>query len=302
MAERITLEKLEKGLTFFNKMYDAVRIVDPVQKKVLESRGCSIEDTNEICYTYWLNGRICDNCISVRAYHENKSYMKLEQNANLIMAVTALPVETAERPIVLELLKNATDSMMIGLGDYNDGRMMRNLVSEMNDMAMKDSLTSLFNRRYISDRLPAEIVKASIEEWPISVILMDIDNLKYVNDHYGHLVGDQVLVEVGKVISNSIRGHNDWSARYGGDEFLICLNNTDSNEAHDIAERVRGNIENIMIPMKNGKVYLTASLGVHTMKDMKITAEEMIGLADRNMYEAKESGRNRTISGQDMQN
>jgi two-component system cell cycle response regulator len=99
MSNKITLSGLEKNLAFFRKMYDAVRIVDPVNKRVLECRGYSINQTNEICYDYWKSGKICDNCISVRAYHGKKSYIKLEQNPDTIMMVTALPVETAEPPV-----------------------------------------------------------------------------------------------------------------------------------------------------------------------------------------------------------
>lgn len=292
MSRQITLDKLEKELVFFHKMYDAVRIVDPIHKKVLESKGRLIQEMNKVCYDYWGNEKICKNCISVRSWNENKSYFKLEHKNDVIMAVTALPVETADRPIVLELFKNVTDSMMIGSGDYNDGNMMYNIISEMNDLVMKDTLTSLYNRRFINDRLPVDIIKASIESLPISIILLDLDNLKYINDTYGHLEGDRALLELGNILNNIIGENLGWSSRYGGDEFLICLNNINQTEVHDIAEEVRKKVETTMFEEENVSIHLSISLGVHTIKEEKLTAEELIRKADFNLYEAKKRGRN----------
>lgn len=302
MSEHITLDKLAKYLDFFQKMYDAVRIVDPVGKQVLEYRGCKIEETGKVCYDYWKSEKICDNCISVRAYHKNDSFMKLEQSPELIMMVTAFPVESLEKPVVLELLKNATESMMIGCGKYNEGHIMHNVISALNDIVIKDPLTSLYNRRFINERLPVDIVKATLEGWPLSIILMDIDNLKEINDTHGHIVGDQVLQETGNVLRSCIRAHNDWSARYGGDEFLICLNNANDDMAQDIAERIRSNIEKILIPVQHGSIHFTASLGIHTMKNAQLTAEEIIHFADQKMYVAKRQGRNRVVGSDETEN
>lgn len=300
MTNKITLDQLEKYLTFFRKMYDYVRIVDPVKKRVLEQRGNGIKETDEVCYNYWKNEKICDNCISIRACHENKSFIKLEQNPDSIIVVTALPVETAEKPTVLELLKNATDSMMIGSGDYNKGHMMHNVISEMNDMVVKDQLTALYNRHFINDRLPVDIVQATIYDQPLSIIFMDVDNLKNINDAYGHSVGDLALKEVGKNIKNCIRIDNDWVARYGGDEFIVCLKNTTSDKAYHIAERILNSINGILIQIQSESIHLTASIGIHTMQDVKLTTEEIINYADIRMYEAKKLGKNRISRSVDM--
>ncbi len=291
MPEQISLGKLEQNLAFFNKMYDSVRIVDPVEKRVLEYRDQSIGKTSEICYDYWKNGNICDNCISVRAYHDNISYMKLEQNPDVIMLVTAFPVDAAEAPVILELLKNATDSMMIGTGDYNSGQAIRNVVSDINNMVVKDHLTDVYNRRFVDDRLPVDVIRATITQQPLSVIFIDIDNMKHINDKYGHAAGDLALKHTAAAMLNCVRAGTDWVARYGGDEFVIFLNNIGDDEARHIAERLQSGIEAIEIPMQNGSVTITASLGVQTMLE-PVTAEEMIRMADEKMYEAKRSAKN----------
>ena len=291
MPEQMTLSRLEQDLAFMNKMYDAVRLVDPVHKKVLEYRDRSVGKTGEICYDYWKSGNICDNCISVRAHYENKSYMKLEQNPDVIMLVTAIPIEAIGNAVILELLKNATDSMMIGTGNYNDGQAMRNVVCDVNNMVVRDHLTSLYNRRFVDDRLPVDIIKAVMAKQPLSVIFMDIDSMKTINDTYGHATGDLVLKQVATAVQNGIRVDLDWAARYGGDEFVVCLNNIGDNEASHIGERIRNNIASIEMPIQNEIVKITASLGIQTMFQSALTAEEMIRMADEKMYEEKRNGR-----------
>ena len=297
MPEQITLSRLEQDLVFFNKMYDAVRLIDPVKKKVLEYRNHSIGETSEICYDYWENGIICDNCISVRAHHENKSYMKLEQNPDTIMLVTAIPIEAMGEAIILELFKNATDSMMIGTGDYNDGQTMRNVVYDINNMVIKDHLTSIYNRRFVDDRLPVDIIKAVMAEQPLSVIFMDIDNMKTINDTYGHVMGDLVLKQVATAVQDCIRTNMDWAARYGGDEFIICLNDIGGDEASHIAERIHNNISSIEIPIQNRIIKITVSLGIQTMFGSPLTAEEIICMSDEKMYKEKrrKNSKNETI-------
>ncbi|MDR7869270.1 MAG: GGDEF domain-containing protein [Tissierellaceae bacterium] len=286
MLDIITLETIEEHLAFFHKMYDVVRIVDPLHKRVLDQSGSSVTQTDKICFNYWEDGRICDNCISIRTYKENKTFMKLEHNDSTTMLVTAVPIDNTKTPTVIELLKNATDTMFVGEGNYNEGRTIREVVDGLNQKVVKDSLTSLYNRRFIYERLPADIIKATVEDSALTLIFMDIDDLKDINDVYGHNVGDYVLKEVGRAILGCIRNKSDWSARYGGDEFLICLNNANYEKAQIVSDRIQESIGEIVIP-EDKSIKLKVSIGIHTMKDMKLTAEELINEADKKMYEAK---------------
>lgn len=293
MQDEITLDKLEESLEFFNKMYDLVRIVDPINKKVLEWKGILIEETEEVCYGYWENSRICDNCVSVRAHNSNKSFMKLEQTLSSTMLVTAIPIENTNPPVVLELLKDATNSMLVGSGDYNEGHMINTVVSQLNDMVARDSLTGLYNRRYIDDRLPVDVVKSTINDSPLSLIFMDLDNLKLINDQFGHTTGDLIIKEIGTVIKDHIRNDSDWAARYGGDEFIICLNNTANDVAHKVVERIQSSIEKISVVIEdNISICISASMGIHTMYRTKLTADELINLADEKMYQSKNMCKN----------
>ena len=285
--DNISLDDIKDKLEFFNKMYDAVRLVDPEHKKVLDFKDSSLLGTQEVCYDYWGNGKICDNCISVRAFQENQSFVKLERSKEAILLVTAVPIESTDVPVVLELLKNATDTMMIGSGDYNDGEMFRRFVRDMNDRIVRDSLTSLYNRRFVDERLPVDMIEATLHQLPLSLCFMDLDNFKSINDVYGHEEGDLAIKAVGDVIAEHIRLDHDWAARYGGDEFLLCLKNADERDAVRIAERMQNEIEKISIGPPLEDVCLTVSFGIATMRDMPVTAKELLRCADRNMYKAK---------------
>ena len=280
--EYITLEEIKD-----NKMYDIVRLVDPIHKKVLDYRGNSLEDTEEICHCYWESGKICDNCISTRAYKKNRSFVKLEQSKSTILLVTAVPILNTKNPVILELMKNVTDSILIGSGEYNEGETFHCFAEELNDMIVKDSLTSLYNRRFVDERLPVDIIDASLNHLPLSVCFIDLDYFKELNDLYGHEAGDWAIKAASDVILKHTRSEFDWAARYGGDEFLLCFYNANEKQAYGIIKRIQQDIEKIPLNVKIDNFKLSLSFGIETMEGNSITAEELIRLADHKMYEAK---------------
>lgn len=124
-------------------------------------------------------------------------------------------------------------------------------------------------------------------------MFIDIDDFKFINDKYGHDVGDIALQEAANILRNVVRAEIDWAARYGGDEFLICLNHADENNARIIAERVCANIEKVTVPVTEGNIHFTVSIGVHTMRHKELSAAEIIKTADQNMYKSKSMGKNK---------
>lgn len=291
MIQCLTLAQLKGHLDFFKTMYDAVRLVDPVQKSVLDYRENERFATDEACFNYWKDAKICDNCISIRAYTDSRCYMKLEQAPGAIMMVTALPVENIQSPIVLELLKNATDTMLFGEGVYPEGRLYKDVVVEFNDLIIKDELTGLYNRRYVDERLPVDIVKSSYSNLPLSLAFLDIDNLKDINDVYGHTAGDKTIASMAAAMNSCVRAGADWVARYGGDEFIVCLNNTSYEDAEKILARIRAKILEIE-QFRNEGILGTVSYGIYTMHHEELTAQALISLADERMYRAKTQSKN----------
>ena len=288
MAEKITLNKLQSNLELFHKMYDVVRLIDPIHKRVIEYRSNGTEQTREICYSYWRKEQICENCVSMRAYREQKSFIKLEHSPKAVILVTALPIDSAQEPVVLELFKNATDTMMLGTGEYNKGEVLFNAVQDMSNMIIRDELTSLYNRRFIDERLPVDIVTAVTQQMPLSLIFIDIDNMKITNDALGHPSGDKLLKFASKIMQRNVRDKTDWVARYGGDEFVVCLNNAKNDAALRVSKQIENDFNKIAFYEDDIEINVKASLGVVTMPMSGLTAEELIDLADKKMYVSKE--------------
>lgn len=285
--DNISLDEIKDKLDFFYKMYDIVRLVDPLRKRVLDYRQSSLVGTPDVCFHYWENNRICDNCISIRSYHENKSFVKMEKSGDNVLLVTAVPIDNADSPAVLELLKNATDTMFVGNGDYNEGEIFSRFIKELNDAAVRDPLTTLYNRRYVNERLPVDIIDALLKHKSLSVCFIDLDNFKSINDLYGHETGDLTIKEAGEVISRNITHENVWVARYGGDEFLLCMSDTDEDQARAMVKYIQKEIEKMPVNQAEEGVSLSISFGIETMKDVPVTAEELIRRADEKMYKAK---------------
>jgi diguanylate cyclase (GGDEF)-like protein len=165
-------------------------------------------------------------------------------------------------------------------------------VNNLSGKVYKDELTDLFNRRYFDERIPSQLERASRSGAPASLILLDIDHFKLVNDTYGHAAGDIVLKNLGEVLKNSLRGY-DVPVRFGGEEFTIYMPDIDGSRAKISAERIRRSIEKINSVYKGQEIRITCSFGIASVISGTATLEELLELADKAMYEAKTTGRNR---------
>jgi diguanylate cyclase (GGDEF)-like protein len=151
--------------------------------------------------------------------------------------------------------------------------------------------------RYLNGFLYREIKRSRRYRLPVSVIFLDMDGFKTVNDRFGHLAGSQTLVEVGQLLRETVR-EIDMVARYGGDEFVVVLPQTDPAGAMVIAERIREQIEGTSFLGGIGlELHLTASLGVASFPDQGQSRDELIHKADAAMYRVKESGKNGVMTG-----
>lgn len=162
------------------------------------------------------------------------------------------------------------------------------------ELSIVDELTGLFNKRHFNETLHQESDRASRYNHPLTMFIMDIDNFKHFNDTYGHAEGDRVLAAMGKIITASIRT-TDRGNRYGGEEFTVILPNTTAQEAIAVAERVRLSFAaHDFFPRDGEKVNKTVSLGI-TQLLPNDTPNSFLKRADKNLYQAKESGKNRYV-------
>jgi diguanylate cyclase (GGDEF)-like protein len=164
------------------------------------------------------------------------------------------------------------------------------------ESAVRDPLTHLYNRRYLDERISGEFAFAMRHGTPLSVIMVDVDHFKKVNDTHGHLAGDEVLKSVATTVQKSIR-LEDIAARYGGEEVVVVARGADVNNALALGERIRRMIQKLVIPWENEGLQVTVSVGIATRTPDKpyATVEALIAAADSGLYVAKESGRNKVI-------
>jgi two-component system cell cycle response regulator len=286
--------EIVSNLQLFDKMYDVVRLVDPLGKQILLYNDGNVSEYSEKCFIYWGKNKICDNCISMRAYNENKSFVKVEYSGNRILTVLAIPVESNKGRVVVELMKDTTDSLIVEHGNDYASSMYQEKIDSINSLAFMDALTEVYNRRYINEKLPVDMLNAALSKHGLSIIMADIDFFKIVNDTYGHLAGDKVLKVFSATLKQCLKREIDWIARFGGEEFLICLPGARVDKAANIAEEMRNAIENTAINYEGIDIRITVSLGVSTINAGEtVNLEELIEKADKKLYLAKSNGRNR---------
>jgi len=186
------------------------------------------------------------------------------------------------------------------------------LFEETQRLAIRDSLTSLYNRRYFMELASQQFAHATRYQHPLSIIMLDIDHFKRVNDTFGHSVGDLVLQTVAKLCQTNLRS-SDLIGRYGGEEFVITLPETPIQKPIDtanpdksipqieepgisVAERLRKSVEREIFKVENSEISVTISIGIAEMDDLCSTVEKLIDHADLALLEAKKRGRNQIIT------
>jgi eukaryotic-like serine/threonine-protein kinase len=170
------------------------------------------------------------------------------------------------------------------------------LFEEIQNIALTDALTGLYNRRGLFEIGHIEFTRTRRLERPFSVIMLDIDRFKLINDRYGHPVGDQVLQSLASELMSTVRG-SEIVGRYGGEEFAIFLSGSDGVTAMKLAERIRVTIEKTSFYAEEEQIRLTISLGVAECNENSPNLETLIARADQALYVAKHKGRNQVMMG-----
>jgi diguanylate cyclase (GGDEF)-like protein len=165
--------------------------------------------------------------------------------------------------------------------------------SSVKNMAIYDTLTTLYNRRYFEERLGVEAQKTFYTGTPLSLVMVDIDHFKQVNDTFGHGEGDKVLCQIASMLKTSVR-KKDIVARYGGEEFILILPEAGLEVSYMIAERIRRLVEGSPFDMAKTQRTITISMGISNFPNHRAKSkEELVRMADQALYDAKRGGRNR---------
>jgi len=164
------------------------------------------------------------------------------------------------------------------------------------EASVRDGLTGVFNRRYLEERIEAEVAYAVRHGTDLSLLMLDIDHFKHINDTHGHLAGDEVLRRLAGLVAGQIR-REDVLARYGGEEFVLLLRNISVASATMVAERIRASVEALETSFEGTTIRATLSIGVASLGSCQrpVTPKALLDAADQALYQAKEAGRNRVV-------
>ncbi len=208
-------------------------------------------------------------------------------------ARNALATEVAERNAVLARLGDDEQQLRTAISRLEEQiEQTRQLQSKLQELAVRDGLTGLYNRRYLDETLERELARARRDRAPLSLIMLDLDHFKQLNDTHGHQAGDEMLKALASLLTTNVRAE-DVVCRYGGEEFVVLLPAMPVEAARDRAEQWREAFE--VIKVRCGEITLqgTISLGVAAFPRHGDTAEELTRHCDRALYRAKREGRNR---------
>ncbi len=279
---------------FFNSMADPAIICDS-KGTILDINSALIEDLgfNESDIV----GLDLSNIIGESGVIQFAATVKELLQGNINRATIECTVTTTDaRPITLSV----SLSVVRGAdGNYKGILVNGRNITDLMDKATKGPLTGAYNRSFFNDAIANEISR-STHNGPVSMLMIDIDHFKTVNDSYGHPEGDMVLKNVAETIAAQLWRDADYLVRYGEEDFAVILPNTDSAGAQTIAERIRNAIENARIEGSKAIHSITVSAGVATYThtdnsrvDIEKETRDIVEHADLALYESKESGRNR---------
>ena len=227
--------------------------------------------------------------------------LRCMDGTGITVVATPMPMIFQEQPSILAALYDITERKRSEIELQKAHQLLRihvrkieDLQDRMKEMATRDVLTGLFNRRYLDETLERELARASRAGFPIGVVMIDIDHFKQVNDVHGHKVGDLTLQALGNLLLSQIRAE-DIACRYGGDEFLLILPQASKEITAERAEQLRTGIEALRVAGGEKTLQATISLGVAVYPADGVTTDAVIHAADKAMYRAKIMGGNRVV-------
>lgn len=264
--------------------FDYYRLVDPITKKVFDYKNEKLNIIeNYFCYNIWDRKTPCDNCVSRSALEDNSYLTKFEFLDNSIVQVQSIPVVVNETKLVLELAKFYKDSSLLFCGKTAK---FENIISQLNSFFSKDPFTELNNHKTILYKL--DYLLRNKANTPVTIIQMDIDCMKQINDYFGHLTGDKTILAISKILLDLDKtDENIVSGRIGGDEFLTILNGYTKDQTEILFKSYGKQLQNIL-PMEElyPELVCSVSWGIKQLGE-NTTIETARNDIDDLMYKVK---------------
>ena len=267
-------------------LHQFYRIVDLNTHEVYDYQNHELIPLHKKCFSIWDQEDPCTNCTSCRAILNGKRIVKLGYQENVIYLIDSLPIDIDGKRYALELIQDVSDSFMLNTDITKDTNDICSVVSAFNELIMKDTFTLLYNKQYLNESLPVFIQKAQEHNQSLSLAILDIDLFKNVNDSFGHLFGDKVILAFADELKR-LMNHDTFCARVGGDEFMIIFEKRNEAESENICQKLMQNVSKITFE-EHPDYHLILSYGVSTLEEND-QMDSFINRADERMYQMKKN-------------
>jgi len=280
-------ENVKEKLSLIENMYDIIRIIDPINKNIIDIKNGEIKDLKGKCYENFNNGTICSNCILIRANIENDIFIKIEHVYNKVMLIIAMPVMIKKEKYVVEIIKDIS-AKNNKISSINYGKNVNIMIDNMNAKMIKDDLMGVYNRIYIEERLPVDLNNSVLNKYLLSVIMIDIDDFKNVNEEHGEDIVKKILKDFYKLIGDLFAQNSYWIERYSNDKFIIVLNNVDKEKAYKISEQIRNLLEDISFKYSEKIIKLKSNFSIYSAEDEISDIKNILEALEKNIFEEKQ--------------
>lgn len=268
-------DKVKEKLLILDNMYDVIRIIDPINKNVINISNQPDMVGSGKCYELLNREEMCKNCISVRVEVENDTFIKLEYVSNGVILIIATSISISGQRYIAEIIKNISAQKSKILHDeFHD--QVKNVIENLNEKLIKDEATSVYNRRYIESRLPVDLNNSIVNENNLSIIMVHIDELDNVNGKCGQELWREFLKDVAETISESVDEESYWIGRYSENKYIIVLNNIHKEEACNIANEIKNLLKDYTFEYNNEIIKLNVNLGVYCSENERIDIKNIL--------------------------
>ncbi|MCE5222299.1 MAG: diguanylate cyclase [Clostridium sp.] len=279
-------ENVKEKLSLIENMYDIIRIIDPINKNIIDIKNDEIKNIKGKCYENFNKGTICSNCISIRANIENDIFIKIEHVYNKVMLIIAMPAMIKEEKYVVEIIKDISVKNN-KISSINYDKNVKVMIDNMNEKIIKDDLMGVYNRIYIEERLPVDLNNSILNKYLLSIIMIDIDDFKNVNEEHRQDIVKKILKDFYKLIDDLVAQNSYWIGRYSNDKFIIVLNNIDKEDVCKISEQIRILLEDVSLEYNDKIIKLKASFGIYCSENEITDIKNILTELEKNIFEEK---------------
>lgn len=265
------------------------RLVDTDCERVYDYHDGKLILSDEPCYAIWKRGAACINCISKRAVTEGKRYIKLDMTDGKVFLICASPVTILGRTLSLEAIWNVTERLATTEGQEDEDSLIHDLIDRFNLFVVQDAYTGLFNKKYAEQQLQNGVVSWS-PQCPLTVVMMDIDEFKEVNDRYGHIRGDMVIRKLAGLLRECAGELSGTVCRAGGDEFIMIFRGSSSSEVARAVDRLKKQVFQMEFGQEE-TFHISVSAGIAEYTEDMGCWEVLLDRADQFMYMEKRKKR-----------